>query len=441
MYNNPTPLTKKKIIELVLLLIGILWFILLGLNYVRYTKNKPLLFAIHIKSSENEYPDGYVEEWISLGYVYRIYNRVAISREEFVPFWITTERPAAANDLPKPETGYNIPDNPRHYDKFMGLLYFYSTDNTDLLGTYKCIHSSQDCSIATNGWDRFDIIGSDPLTKRDPYKFATLYNKYAFVDDSSKQNVKYGENGYVRTIYLYQFDKKDPKILARFSDIKDTSYDEYKERANFEKYTYIVKDYDSQKWGIIKVTESGNITNLLPYEYESITYDYDTGYYIMNKDNIWFAYDLNNEKQVSVESVDVIYDVWKNVNSSYYFKTGRERTVGSDTFMEYSIYRFDGQEFLKGDRITAVIPRKSFVMYVTQNDKILHYITYSKQEKATVKLAFTKLDHDDFTHPAFDIYSESDYSMALKVYQGRELKYDYDIVTVFTSNWDLNNED
>ena len=441
MYNAPPKMTKKKMIELILLIVGILWFILLGINYVRYTKNKPLLVAIHHKSAENEYPDGYVEEWISLGYVYRVYNRVAISREEFVPFWIITERPKAENDLPKVETGYTIPDNPRKYDKYMGLLYFYSTENTDLLGTYKCINSTQDCAIATNGWDRFDIIGTDPLTKRDPYKFANLYNKYAFIDDSSKQDLKYGDNGYVRTIYLYQFNKKDPKILYRFADIKETSYDELKELANLKKYVYIVKDYESQKWGIVKITESGAVNELLPFDYDSITYDADTDYYIVCKNNVWFAYDLDEGKQVSVESVDVIYDIWKNINGSYYFKTGRERTVGNETFMEYKVYRFDGQEFLKGDKISEVIPRRTYVMYVTDSDKVLHFMTYSKQEKAKLQLYFTKLDHDSVTHPAFEIYTESDYSIAFKVYQGRELKYDYDVETVFTTKWELNEDD
>lgn len=440
MYNAPQKMTKKKIIELTLLIVGILWFILLGINYVRYTKNKPLILAIHVKSGENEYPDGYVEEWIGLGYVYRIYNRVVISREEFVPFWVTTQRPKAENDLPKVETGYTIPDNPRRYDKYMGLLYFYSTENTDLLGTYKCINSNQDCAIATNGWDRFDIIGTDPLTKRDPYKFATIHNKYALIDDSSTQDIKYGDNGYVRTIYLYQFDKKDPKILYRFADVKETSYDETKELANFNNNVYIVKDYDSQKWGIVKIMQSAEINVLLDYEYDSITYDSDTGYYIVCKNNVWYAYDLEEKKQVSVESVDVIYDIWKNNNNSYYFKTGRERTVGSETFMEYTVYRFDGAEFLKADKISEVIPRKTYLMYVTDTDKVLHFMSYSKQEKAKVQLYFTRLDHDRVTHPAFEIYTESPTSIAFKIYQGRELKYDYDVETIFTTRWDLNEE-
>ena len=141
-----------------------------------------------------------------------------------------------------------------------------------------------------------------------------------------------------------------------------------------------------------------------------------------------------------MESVDVIYDIWKNVNNSYYFKTGRERTVGNETFMEYTVYRFDGAEFLKGDKISEVVPKRNYIMYVTDTDKVLHFMTYSKQEKAKIQLFFTRLDHDRVTHPAFEIFTESDNSISIKVYQGRELKYDYDVETIFTTRWELNEE-
>jgi len=438
MYNQPVKMDKKKIIELSLLLVGILWFILLGINYVRYTKSKGLIFAI---KSHSDYADGYVDEWVSLGYTYRVYNRVAISKEEFVPFWVLRQNPAAKNDLPKPETGYKVPDNPRREENHMGILYFYSNEDNDLIGTYKCINTNLDCMIARTGWDKYDIVNTDPITARDPYKFSNIYDKYIFIDDSSKQEFKYGDNGYVRTIYLLKIDKKQPEILARYADIKETSYDEMKEMANYKNNTYIVKSYENNKWGMIRITESGDIKEVLPFEYESITYDYDTKYYIMCKDNIWYVYDLINSKAVSVEAVDVIYDVWKNSNNSYYFKTGRERTVGEETFRDYSVYRFDGTEFLKKDRVTEIIPRKTYLMYITANDNKLHFMTYSGQEKWTVQLAFSRMDHDRLAHPAFEIYTENDFSMALKVYKGRDLKYDYEIVTVMTQKWDLNEEE
>lgn len=430
-------LTKKKLIEIVVIVVIILWGVLFAFNYVRYTKSEPLLLSIHTHS---DYADGFVDEYISLGYIYRAYNRIAISREELVPFWVLKENPVAENDLPKVEKGYKVPDNGRHQDKYMGILYFYSTENADLLGTYKCINTVSDCEKAITGHDKYDIINTDPVTKREPYKFASLYNKYAFIDDSSKQETKYGEAGYARTIYLYSYEKNNEKILARYGDIKETSYNDLKELANYEKYDYIVKEYNGDRWGVIRISENGTITELLPFEYESINYDADTGYYILAKDGAWYAYDLVQKKQLSVESVDVIYDIWKNVNNTYYFKTGRERTVGKESFMDYTVYRFDGNEFLKAERITTIIPRKTYLMYVTSTDNKLHFMLYSKQEKATVKLNFNRMDYDQFTHPAFEIYTDNGFSMTLKVYEGRELKYPYEMVTVFTEQWDLNNE-
>ncbi len=436
--NNKPKMPKKKVIELVLILVGILWGILFAINYVRYTKSEPLLLSI---KSHHDYADGFVDEYVSLGYVYRSYNRIAISREELVPFWVLRENPAAENDLPIINKDYKVPDNGRHEDKYMGILYFYSTQNADLLGTYKCINSVSDCEKATTGRDKFDIVNTDPITKRAPYKFAPLYNKYAFIDDSSKQQTKYGETGYARTIYLYSYEKNKEKILARYGDIKETQYNDLKELANYDKYDYIVKEYNGDKWGVIRITESGVITELLPFEYDSINYDYDTNYYILSKDGVWFAYDLIQNKKVSVDSVDVIYDIWKNVNNTYYFKTGRERIIGKESFMEYTVYRFDGTEFLKAERITEVVPRRTYLMYVTATDNKLHFLLYSKQEKATVQLKFSKLDFDQYSHPAFEIYTENDFSMSLKIYQGRDLKYPYEIQTVFTQNWELNNED
>ena len=90
MYNNPPKLTKKKMIELIIIVAAILWVLLFALNYFRYTKSKPLILSIHL---HEEYKDGYVDEYISLGYTYRKYSRLSISREELVPFWVFRENP------------------------------------------------------------------------------------------------------------------------------------------------------------------------------------------------------------------------------------------------------------------------------------------------------------------------------------------------------------
>ena len=97
MYQAPKKLSKQKMIELVILLVCIAWGILFIFNYLRYNDGKPPIMALHFN---RKYDDGFVDEYISLGYVYRSYNRNSITREEFVPFWVMLENPQPAPDLP-----------------------------------------------------------------------------------------------------------------------------------------------------------------------------------------------------------------------------------------------------------------------------------------------------------------------------------------------------
>ena len=149
---------------------------------------------------------------------------------------------------------------------------------------------------------------------------------------------------------------------------------------------------------------------------------------------------MNQEKVVSAESVDPIYDVWRNHNNTYYFKTGRDRTIGSETFTDYKIYRIDGQEFLNVDKVTSIDEKSRYVMYVTSEDNKLHFMDYGKNEKYVVQLFFSNLNHNNLSHPAYETVRDTDTTLTLRVYLGRELKYDYETVTIFTSRWELNGE-
>ena len=84
MYQQKKKMSSKKKIELTVLVLLVLWFALLGINYVRYSDSKPLILAIHLT---HKYDDGVTEEYVSLGYVYRQYKRNSVNREELVPFW------------------------------------------------------------------------------------------------------------------------------------------------------------------------------------------------------------------------------------------------------------------------------------------------------------------------------------------------------------------
>lgn len=434
MYEEPKKLSKSKRIELVLLIAAILWGILFIFNYVRYTHSKPLFLAMHIK--DDSYDDGFVEEYISFGYVYRSYQRNSIAREEFVPFWVTRENPESENALPDPITGYEVPNNPRKSDKFRGLLYYYSIKG-ELLGTYKCINSTLDCEKAVDGKDIYNLKDKDPLTKIDtPHTMNIIHDKYAFVNDSVMQEDNTSSN---KTIYLYEFTPNEEKIIARYADVKESVYDDYYEKADGERHNYIVRSYENNKWGVIKINESGSIDEVMPFEYDSISFDQDTKFYILCKDGKWSIYDLDKDTY-QVEGIEEpIYDVWRNYNLTYYYKVGKDRTVGNDSFVDYKVYRLDGKLFVNGDRITQVVERDRCIFYITSTDNVLHFIDYTGNEKYKIQLAFSKMEHDYTSNPAFEIVSEKNDYIMLRIYKGREKSYDFDTVSVNIVHWEYNN--
>jgi len=436
MYNVPQKIPTNKRVELILLLVACAWVLLLIVNYVRYTQSKSLLLAIHVK--DDTYEDGYVEEYISLGYIYRQYQRNSIAREEFVPFWVPKEKPEEESDLPKVETGYEVPENPHKNDKFRGLLYYYSLKR-EFLGTYKCLNSTTDCEKATSGYDTYNTLNKDPLTKvESPHILGNLYDRFAFIDDSKPQESKYGDPSYTRIIYLYQFLEGEEQILAKFADVKESTYDEDRGIGLGNNAKHIVKSFDNNKWGIINILESGTIEEILPYEYDSITYDEDTKFYILCKDDKWFIYDLNNKKIVSNETETPIYDVWRNTNLTYYYKTGKDVTENNKDFVEYSVYRIDGQEFLSGKNIIEIVERDNCLFYLTSHDNVLHFLDYSKEEKYRIQLAFSELEHTYLTNPAFEIHSETNSRIVFRVYEGRDKSYTYNTIYVNTEKWEYN---
>ena len=56
------------------------------------------------------------------------------------------------------------------------------------------------------------------------------------------------------------------------------------------------------------------------------------------------------------------------------------------------------------------------------------------------KLNFWRLIHDDYTQPAFSIYNESDNFLTLRVYDTRELSYNYETIVINTKYWENNEE-
>jgi hypothetical protein len=269
-----------------------------------------------------------------------------------------------------------------------------------------------------------------------------VYDKYAFIDDSLTQDAKYGDANYSRIIYLYRFlDKsldeqgRKPEILAKFADIKDSTFDDNKNLGYGDDNRYIVKSLDNHLWGIVKVTESGSIEEILPYEYDSISYDIDTGYYIVCKNKKWYVYDLNKDKTLSVVIDNPIYDVWKNDNQTEYIKVGVDRVVGSEEFTDFKVYRLDGKALLDGDKITAIFHRGKFLFYVTAKDNYLRFMDYGRYELYKLKLNFWRIKHDEYTQPAFTIYNETENYLTLRIYDTRELSYKYDSKVINLKYW------
>lgn len=425
MYTEPVKITKKKKIELILLIVFAIWIVIFGINYVRYSKGKSLILAINVIS---DYEDGSVKEYISLGYVYRIYNRSSISREEFVPFWVLKENPPVDDGIPDTYKDYTVPDNKSKLGKYKGLLYFYSSKRK-LIGTYKCINTNTRCEKATSGYDSFNLINKDPLTrKKDYFNFPVIHEKFAFVDDSKEQDLVYGEPKYERIIYLFNIE--DNEIIAKYSDIKEMYSDEYSESAGSNNDMYIVKSSTYNKWGIIKVNEDGSIDQILDFEYDSISYDQDTNYYILSRDDKWFVYDLESKKNILTDVINPIYDVWVSDNNTYFYKTGVDVVNDGFNYVNYSIYRFDGSPLLVDANVMEIIPRGNCYIYMDKGSVSLKVRDYTNRLLSEYKLYFVNLEYDDFSHPAFEIYKEDNNILYLKVYQGRELTFDFDYVDI-----------
>ena len=308
MYQEVKQISKKKKIELLVLVAVLLWGIFLLVDYVRYDSGKPPIFAI---KNTIKYTDGEVREWLGIGYVYREYERVPITKVEFVPFWNLREEPEDRGELPVAHSNYDVPENKERKYKQYGLLYFYD-DHRRLIGTYKCINSNGECDRTKTGWDSYHLTEKDYLEKDDNKFLAVEENRYVFIDDSAKQNYPYGHELYTRIIYLY--DIVNNEIVAKFADIKTSTDDESGDYSIGKDKNYILKDWETGKWGIrylntppAEDTKTEIVLDeVLPYEYDSITYDKDTGYYILCKKGKWYVYDLKNKKTVSAESMDPI---------------------------------------------------------------------------------------------------------------------------------------
>lgn len=425
MYQEQKQISTRKKIELATILCVVVWCIFILVDYVRYDGGKPPIFAI---KSVKTYTDGEVREWFGLGYVYREYERIPINKTEFAPFWKLRENPVDRGELPTTHKNYQVPENRDRLSKYYGLLYFFN-ESRSLVGTYKCINTDHDCNRVVSGWDDFHLTASDYLERDDERIMGVENERYVFIDDSKQQIMAYGEPGYERTIYLFDIVKN--LVVAKFKDIKSSVVDENNEYSMGLNQNYILKDHDTGKWGLIhlkmpakddKKTEIA-LEEVLAYEYDSITYDKDTGYYILCKDGNWFIYDLENEKGVSANSSEPIYDVWMNTNRTYYFKTGVTDSYGNTTF---KIYNINGDTYFSEPGVTVVMARDTYFMYLSSGNNQLVFRDYSKDVLHTIPLYFSSIVRDTYTLPCFEVEKEKNNTLVLRIYRGSALGNSYD---------------
>ena len=414
-------MSKKKKIELLIIVLVLIWVFSFLIDYVRYVNSKPPILALHMTL---KYEDGVTEEYYKIGYVYRIYNRESISGDEFVPFWSHRKGLSIRNGIPETYSDYNVPNNNEKKIKYRGLLYFFDNKRGSLLGTYKCINSLTDCDYAKNGKDIYDIDNKDVFVKKKATYLEIINNNFVFIDDSKNQFGEEENPNYVKTIYLYNI--KYNRIIARFGDVKGFVNDSYEEYYHGDEDKYIVKDFDSGKWGLIKILEDGTYKEVLPFEYDSINYDVDTNYYILSKKNKWSVKDLKYDKVILKDQENVIYDVWINFNKTTYFKYGN---ILDDNNVNYSVYRGNGISFLSESNICALKFYSKFIMYIKCDDKKLKFIDYSGKINKTISLYFTEFYDTKDKHSAIEIDKEREDELTFNIYKSSiynsECDYDY----------------
>ena len=429
MYNERKPIPKKKMIELIIIICILLWVLFFIINYVRYTNDNPPLLSLPVATRKCD--DGKVYQYYAIGYVYRKYNSTSTNYTEFVPFWKGLKACPETGGLPVVPKEFDVPANPKRLTTYRGISYFYDR-KVEILGAYPCINTEDKCDVAASGYDEYNIKDTDELYKVDPKPHMhALFNKYGFVDDSVEQDKEYGDKQYVRTIYYY--DMNDHKILERFGDVKYSRIDAYNYGLGDEKNRYIIRDYDTRKWGLLKFKKDGTYKQILKFEYNSINYDEDTGYYILNKDNKWSVYDLDNNKYILENKDDIIYDIWQNGNLTYYYKIG----VTYDKETSFRVLNLDNAFLLNKEHVIHVLAKKKYIMYITSNDKKIHFIDYTGEEKETpIQLYFLSLYSDSKTHPAFTYEAPDDeYTVSIRVYKGPEYKYEYESHFISITSW------
>lgn len=300
----------KKTLEIILLISIISWASIFLIDYYRANKEqKPIIV---LKKVETPCTEGNILEYYGLGYVYREYKCQDLQETAFQPFWQKKKQLSESGSSKYPDLTkkYEIYDNPEHQEKVNDVLYFY--ENEELVYTYKCQNSKDECSIATSIKDQFNNQYSQ-------LKMAK-YNKYVFINDSTSEE---------SIIYIVDTNKNE--IIYQVNSI--VASDENNDLGIGINGKYIVINGEN-KYGIISLVNE--VEEIVPYNYDYIKYNNQSKTYTV-KSKYWMITDFDKNLYVSnTQIVDAYY-----INDKLYIKIIKEKNVNDQIIYTYNILDTD----------------------------------------------------------------------------------------------------
>lgn len=375
---------KRRILVIISLGLFVLYLGLLLNDIRRFHKgDKPL---ITISYKVKEYDDGKVETYTSLGWIFRYYLRETINQNEIAPIWSPIKKDKELNrqvfdeNLPEIETNYTVPDNMGKKEKDKGVLFFYDKDE-NLLGTYKCALSENDCEISYSG-----VQDEDKNVRPYNVKMSIFENRYVFITEYKNRYSTAQEK------YVFLYDITAKHLIAGYQDVRYATYDTDDKNINHgyvDENRFIVMKND--KWGIDQV-EKGRVSHFEEYQYYYINYDEETKLYIFEtpKDNWgvnkWVAFDANKKFYTKPVSETI---------ESFYYKNDRiyilayTKPQQFSTKKNYLLYNQEGENVLAKNNIDDLKAYDKFLVYT--NDQYLYIIDYDGKELvSSIKLNFVQ---------------------------------------------------
>jgi hypothetical protein len=357
----------RRVIVIIVLGLIVVYLGLLLNDIKRY--HNGLLPLIITNTSVKEYDDGTVTTYSSIGWVFRFYQRETIEDSEIAPIWSSIKMDNVLkriNDpnLPEVETDYTVPLNYNNDEQVNNVLFFYDKDK-NLLGTYACLLSEDDCQIS------YSTSNADDLNK---VKMGIIDNRYVFITEYKNRDTSAEE----KHVYLYDINAK--RIIAEYQDVHYTTINDDDNKGYIDSAKYIVKK--NNLWGIDQVIK-GQVTNFLDYTFNYIGYDADSKLYIMqNTSSNWLAFNAN-DKNFTGEIQNQIRKIYVK-NSKIYFLT---YDVNYSKTYNYKLYSSDGLNVLVKDNIDNLVAYDNFLTYTDED--LLYIIDYDGNQVINpIKLYF-----------------------------------------------------